>query len=259
MTEPLIIRFGGVRFGYEDPDAIGFHVNPDGFTGWNDGVDVRRDEIAIPNGHGALEVPSYLTQRIVSVEGYCLAENPRRLGWWRGRLVGLMARAAQQFSAEEFGHLQYAQGSVAVKPRFSPDGGTAQADYQISFWFAKPQIYGELNKFEHPTAASPLELVTTHYGNHDAHAEFILAGNAPSYRVAGPGGRNYLVSRAMVPGHDHHVDMRTGRLTIDGVVQQLAVDIGQTWPNPPGVQVTQTLHLSSGTASFKSRVRNTSV
>ncbi|CAN5425105.1 hypothetical protein BH09ACT9_BH09ACT9_00750 [soil metagenome] len=253
MAELLVVRFGPLRFGYEDPDEIGFHIDTEGIDGWDDGVDIRREDIPIQNGHGNVETPSFLAQRVVVVPGYCLAESDGALDNAQRRLLGQMGRPAQQFSVLTESGTENASGSIASKPRWKKWGGSAYAEYEASFWFAKPWKYGEPRTFDSVAGV----VKAWHRGNQNAIPTFEVTGSAAGYTLNGPDSKQFTVDHPVVAGHNHIINGLTGRLTIDGAPAG-GVTRRDLWPIVNDDTTTQSITPVSGALTFKVHVKDTS-
>ena len=64
----LTASIGDVTF-TSTPGSNAFVIDPDGFTGWDEGVTMRRQEILLPSGHGAFETPGFMGPRVTTISG----------------------------------------------------------------------------------------------------------------------------------------------------------------------------------------------
>jgi len=247
----LRIRYGGLTMQGDDADALGLNISEDAFTGWDDAPDSSYDETSIPGEDGSWDVEVTLASRLVSVEGYCLADSIGKLGWWKGALNGQMARpAARPFVVEKFETVQWALAH-AVGVKFPVFGGQTFADFKMDFWMPNPRIFGATGIFAEGQAA-------VQYGNRGATPVFTVNGTRPSgYTIGGPGGRVLTVIAPVVTGHPHVFDMATGELTIDGALVDGKVTVGDTWQVPPGTAWTHT--ITGGSGPFQTALTETSI
>lgn len=247
----LMVRVKSLAFrGHRDAIRGGFYVDPDGFTGWDDGVDVRRELHAIPQGHGAYDLPGFLEPRVFGVAGKCYADSDQKLEWWRGALTGLFADGdSGRVVVENRGLTTWANARLATRTEFAKiPGGALMARYRIQFWAANPRKFGEARTFDGGVPAY-------HYGNFTAAPVLMVSGASPSgYTINGPAGKQYVVTQALVSGHPHTIDMATGLLEVDGVVVFGGVSRADTWAIPAGAQVTMTV---SGSAVLSALVTDT--
>jgi hypothetical protein len=246
----LVIR------GTADVSRLGFYVAKGGFQGWEDGVDMRRNNVERALAHGSFDLPGYLGSRTVTIDGYCYAPTDNDLSWWRSRLTGLLAQGdSTMVAVENQGLTTWAMGRLAAKPAFDRvPGGRPYATFQLQLWFANPRRFGESRDF---TADTGVALPAYHYGNFPAAPAFTVTGSKPSgYTITGPNSKTYSVTKVVVAGHPHVIDMATGYLSVDGVVQQGVVSSGDTWTIPGGAAVSQTLS-GSGIATLTATVKDT--
>src|SRR5690554_4546514 len=189
----LRVRIGQMVFhGFADD---GFVLEPGGFKGWDDGVDVRRDMTDRPGAHGSFDVPGFLDSRVVALSGFCFADSEERLSWFRSQLTGLGANGDSfRVVVDHHGSTLWADARLASKPLFEADGGHASARFEIQFWFADPRKFGESRTFG-PAAS----ITAHHYGNFPSAPVLTITGaSASGYTITGPGGRQFVVTRALV-------------------------------------------------------------
>lgn len=222
----------------------GFSLERDGLTGWGDSVDVRREDVPRPMAHGSFDVPVYRGGRIVSASGLCRATSSEERAWFRSQLTGVLADGVSgQVIVEEDGQTLWANCRLAAGPKFSRFTFDKLARWQLQLWCADPRQFGEARTFAGGAPAF-------HYGNFPAPPVLTVSGSAAGgYTINGPSGKTFVVTKALVSGHPHTIDMATGRLTVDGVVQVGAVGRTQTWAIPPGQQVVMTSTAGTLTAS----------
>ncbi|MCJ1687789.1 hypothetical protein [Rathayibacter sp. VKM Ac-2927] len=231
-TPKLTVTVGAVTFhgrGADLPAAGGFLIDPVGFTGWDDGVDVRRDDVAKPEGHGSFDASGRLGPRTVALSGTAHAPSPEELDALKDRLTGLLADGddaliqVQRDSGSLWGRCR-----LAARTRFTIRSGTraSVADWQVQVWMADPRKYGATETFEQRAAF--------HRGNFPARPIHHIQGLLPNgYTIFGPTGE-YTVIRALAAGHEHTIDMRDGFLRVDGVVDLGGVRRGDVWTVRPG-------------------------
>lgn len=251
----LEIRVGGliIRGRPNDAaDARGLFVAPGGFTGWDDGAEPRRDSQARPGAHGEFDLPVFLGPRVPVINGIALAASPEKLGWIRSTVLGLGAEGGRsRLVVEHQGQTLWADARMGAKTLFTDSGrresGLIAATFLLSFVCADPRKYGEARAFGPATSLS-----LRHYGNFTSLPTLEVTGSMPTgYSVTGPGGRIYRVTQALTAGHTHRIDMATGRLYLDGVLQVGVVSRGDVWGIPGGsLGVPYTLVPVSGTGQI---------
>ncbi len=231
-----------------DSDISGevFLIEPDGFIGWDDGVDVRRDETVLPAGHGSFDAPGYMSSRVVSVAGEFWAQTPQRFEHMRDRLVGLLIEGgADRLTVDQDSGTRWADVRLAAKTTVLENSDKVSARYQVQFWSPKPYRYGETRVFGPGTSVSSF-----HYGNVGAAQIIEVTGTMPSgYTVTGAG-RQYVVTQALASGQTHRIDMRTGRLYRNNVLQLGAVSSAGRWQVPPGAPMTISLSPVAGSGQL---------
>jgi hypothetical protein len=86
-----------------------------------------------------------------------------------------------------------------------------------------------------------------HQGNHDALPTVVVRGSAANgYRLNGPGGLQYRVTRALETGKPHRIEFRDGLLRVDGNLVSSGVATAQTWPVAPGPGTDFDINVISG-------------
>lgn len=235
----LVIRGGGVEFfGQTPPSGAGFVIAPDGLDGLDDGVSVRGEVVQRQFADGDYDLPTTLDARIVQIAGGCIANSPGQLAWFKSALKGMFGGASGPVTFEHLGSTVWGVARMApsTRPNFKVDGtDSLSAAFSIQLKFPDPFLYGETRTFAGGTPA-------LHYGNWKAIPVHVVSGvNASGYTINGPGGRQFKVAKPVTSGSPHTIDMRTGWLTINGVVQTGAVTIADLWSIPAGGQVTHTL------------------
>ncbi|MET0716415.1 MAG: hypothetical protein ABWY57_16030 [Mycetocola sp.] len=257
MGELLSVHVDGIRFrGFADARTEGFYVGEDGLEGWEDGVDARRDAIPRPRGHGDFDLPSYLAPRDISLTGFCVARNIRELAWMRSRLMGLLAEGSATISVDYQGLTTSATVRRGLtRPSFDSVGGELVGTFALSFWAPDPRRYGQVN-LAGPEVTS---VAAYHYGNFAALPIIEVHGYNASggYTIFGPNGKKFIVTQGLFGNDVHRIDMRTGKLTKNGVLQIGAVSRADLWTVPPGVTVAHKIVNESSAADTNIRVYTT--
>ena len=98
-----------------------------------------------------------------------------------------------------------------------------------------------------------------HRGNYNALPTVVVRGSAANgYRLNGPGGLQYKVTRALVSGVPHRIEFTDGRLRVNGTVVATGADSADVWPVPPGQSVDFDINvLSGGTAEATITITDT--
>jgi hypothetical protein len=249
-----------IRANVRRTDKVRFIIGPDGFDGWDDSTDMRREEIAIPQGHGAFDVPGFLSPRVVALSGHAVALSPEYLDEGRSVLTGLLADGdSGRIIVHGYGPTQWADGRKASKTQFKVLGSNPRvAKFQAQFWCANPRKFGDVRR--HPDG-SPWPFASgepaSHYGNFPATPVHVVSGAMSGYAINGPAGKAKVVTVPVVSGHPHTIDDATGYLSIDGVIVAGGMSQADTWSIPAGAQVTHTLVPASGSGTLATTVLDT--
>lgn len=253
----LRIRLGGTTIlGRPDelaPRVEGLFVGPDGFEGWDDGPDVRRESVDRPGMHGEFDLPVYSASRVISVDGHALAWSADELGHLRNEIMGLGAFGQKlRMTVDHQGTELWADVRRGAKPSFRDAGirhGMHRATFAVHFVAVDPRKYGTVRDFTTGQAAY-------HYGNFPATPELIVTGpKAAGYTVTGPGGRQYIVTSPLASGQTDRIDLMTGWLYRDGVLLSGAISQAQVWALQPGGP--GTVHTITGGTGLTVRVTDT--
>lgn len=223
-----------------------FVITPGGLKGWMSGTTIRRDEVARPSAHGAFDAPGFQSARVVSIEGAILATSEDVLERMILQLTGLLADGStgQLTVQDDHGNATWADVRLAAQTQVDRSTTGREADFQVQFWAPDPRRYGDLQSFPPAGASAATGSVSVfHRGNFPAHP-VISIGSAPSaYEITSPAGTFSVAGAAA--GGTHVVDMRTGRVTRNGVLMP-GVSSGATWAVPPGDRWSHSLSVPSG-------------
>lgn len=232
MGEFVTVNVGGLTLHRDSNESSGFFINGDGFEGWDDGVDMRRDRVDRPGSHGAYDTAGYLDARVVSLSGRCHSKSYAESVENGLRFTGVLADGGSDVvSVERKSGVQWARGRLAAKSKWSVlSENTCLADWQMQLWFANPRKFGGENQ---AFGGFP----SFHRGNFPAPPVHRVEGVLPAgYTIFGPAGKQYVVSRNVPAGEVHTIDMADGLLRINGVVTFGYVTRGDTWTVQPGEQ-----------------------
>jgi len=258
----LSIDVAGLRiFGRADPlQPHGLFLGPDGFTGWDDGVDMRRDDAPRPSAAGSFPETGFLGTRTIVLGGTAFAASPQELMHLGRRFRGVLASGTTgRVSLSRHGSTEWARAALAAgaRPLFAIRGRTPQvADWQLTLWCPDPRKFGDRTPLRTtgPGETQPIY----HRGNYPAAPQLIVRGNMPNgYRVEGPG-FTYVVARAVTPEAPHRIDNATGLLSIGGAVQLNAITSGTGWVIAPDTApVTHKLLPVTGTGTLETELYST--
>lgn len=247
------------------PDFEGFLIDPDGFEGWDDGVDMRRQSVEQLQQHGSFDLPGYLDSRVISISGNCLAKSPAELAWMRSQLTGLLADGGKaRLAVDHQGSTLWADVRLASQTKFVVRGGDGKtARFQLQLWAADPRKYGETRTFG--PVAPGAELPVFHYGNFPASPRFtVRAGGSPldeGWAVYGPGSgdsrKRFKVNGSVSAGSSNIIDLATGQVTAGGVLRVGVVEDATTWAVPGGVQMTHLIDTNGDGGTLSVSITDT--
>ena len=236
------------------PDGV--YLGPDGFEGWDDSPDMRRETVQRVAAAGDFNATGYPDARVVSLSGVIVSPSEDRTQYWGERLTGVLSTGStERITVRRGDTVRFSPGGLVKTKVVTRARARHIADWQMQLWFPDPRKYGAQN---HVPGDAVGFAVVSHYGNTDASSRLVVAGTSERWRVTGPGGRSVLVTRALQAGKPHIYDLRTGRLTIDGVPAPAgSMDEADTWTVPAGVQANYQLYVGTGDATLDVYTRDT--
>lgn len=218
-----------------------FVIEPGGLIGWEDGVEIRREETARPTGIGAFRALGYPDARVVTIRGTILANTPQRLKHKANHLRGLLTHGESRRMTVRGDEVEWADVQLAPTTRATPDTSDAtECPFEITVWAADPRKYGDTRR---NVTGSTIEL--WHRGNTAAVPKFIVTGPSSAYTITGPDGEQFVVTQSLSSGQKHVVDFGLGHVYLDGVLQTGVTARTHTWTIPPGTKVSAS--ISTGT------------
>lgn len=249
----LRARINGLVF--NGTAATGFVISPDGWKGWDEGADVRRDETNRPTSHGAFDAPGYLSPRVTTIAGHVLAPSSRELRHLCAQLTGLLADGdSGRLVVDTDKGIEWANVRLAARTAVTVNGATrTDAEFQISFWSADMRKYGAEHVFG-PTSGT---VRAYQYGNFPALPVVEITGSLPSGYTVTSQGKTFKVSQPLTSGQTHRLDMRRGWLFRNNVLQSGAVDVAESFTIPPDVQPQVVFTPASGSGQMTVTVTDT--
>jgi hypothetical protein len=135
---------GGVRItSHRDQNlASQFNFDPTAFSGWTDGVSVRRSDAPRPTGHGDYVEKATLASRLVTLQGIAYADASYALHVMRDRLMGIFSDGQYSSIAVQYGDVRYATVGLEGSPSWVPTTDTS-ANWKLDLYAPDPFIYGE--------------------------------------------------------------------------------------------------------------------
>ena len=229
--EGLVLR------GAPSPSAeTGLFVGRDGLQGWQ-GLPARRREAMVRAlADGEHDVPVRLPARVITIDpGVILARSEQELQRWCDQMNGWGAGGGR--FALVVTHLgQTLSASVRVIASEGVDlqrraGGFLRGSLSAQLVAADPRKYAAEQTFG--VAAGGGSALVPSRGNFPAHPVIEIPSAPSSWSVTSPAGV-FTVTGATAGG-THRVDMRTGRVTRNGVWMS-GVGRGRLWAVPDGTE-----------------------
>ncbi|VXC30540.1 conserved hypothetical protein [Microbacterium sp. 8M] len=219
-------RIGGITFEAVPLDRYQAVVATtwDGIEG---GLAIRRDEVPRPGAHGSFGTPGYLSARVLPFAGHLIQRTADATLNMRHRLIGLGDGQTRRLDVDLDGLFVWMNVAVASQPTVAISGSDPRvATFDVQFWAPNPRMYGTERTF----AAG--EQVFQR-GNFPADPVIEVTGPRAAYTISTDTGKSITIGQALATGQKHRIEMRTGRLYRDGVLQTGAITAGGTWTIPP--------------------------
>lgn len=231
----LRIQVGGVTILGRPEDTssrvAGLFVGRDGFEGWDDGPDVRREGVALLSEHGEYDSPVFNGSRVISVDGHAIAWSEEELGKLRNLVMGIGADGKRtRLTVTHQGMTLAATVRRGARPTFRDTGiryGRLRARFAIFLVAADPRKYGVPHEF---AAGDPV----THDGNFPASPVLVVAGPQPAGYTVAAGTNQYTVTTPLPSGSTDEIDMSTGWVRRNGVLLVGGITRADTWRIPVG-------------------------
>lgn len=221
------------------------------FAGLYDGVSPRGERSERPTGDGEFDSLMYLSARSGSITGLLHATSPMDYERSLQQLAAIPFREATTLTAHsELGSRWIkARRSEAPNVQHLVYGRTARFMVQ---WLAQdPRWYGEAREFTGNTVD------VYQRGSFESFPIVEVTGSRPSGYTVSSQGHSFVVTRSVSSGETHRIDMRTGWLYVNGVLQGTGVASADVFAIPPGRVVS--VSVSGGSGSMKVKPTDTFV
>jgi hypothetical protein len=218
---------------------------------WDDTPDTKGEEEDRPNADGEYDLPIFYAARYITVTGHLHtashAKTHEAMHWFNGAMTG-------RFVVSGHGPTLWCDAKRNSGTKFTIITDTF-AQWQIKLKAVNPRKFGASNDFVRTNGT----VSVFHRGNYGALPTVIVRGSAANgYRINGPGGKQYKVSRALVTGVPHRIEFRDGLLRVDGNLVPDGVDRADVWPVPAGTATDFDINvLNGGTAEATITVTDT--
>jgi hypothetical protein len=204
--------------------------NLEKLTGWKPGsVGVRAETIEVEDGHGEYDLPVFRGRRTIELSGYVVAESDRQLNRFGDQLASVLADGGRgPVVVTEQGEQRWARARLHGTPKFETTFRN-RADFELELRCPDPRIFGHKESI----AGYAVEIVN--WGTFPSSPTIQVSGSGSNdYAVYGPEGRKWLVSRDLVAGHPHTLDIESGDLIIDGQLILDGLVEAEPFACPPG-------------------------
>lgn len=231
----FLIDVNGFRIFGQRPRNVDASVflSEDGFEGWDETPDMRRDTQVRPHQHGEYDASGDLSARTVTLSGHVVTGSAEATAAIGRRLRGVLADGDSDRITVRRDITEWARCRLAGSTKFTVHGADpTTADWQMQLWCRDPRKYGSLNTV---TAAGGSTVDVSHYGNFPATSELTMEGNDDNgYVILGPSGRRIEVNTPLVRGTPHTLDTATGQLRVGGAIKYGALGQVDLWATYPG-------------------------
>lgn len=244
MDSGAIARFGGITAYGDTFHGEGWHLV--GLDGWTDAPDVSMERLKRPGADGTFALPAYFDERVVQMSGFMVTSDRLTLENESVRIRRL-AKQRVRVDVEDPFRTLWTTGTFTVAT-FTVHPFAAEGTWKAEVTCPDPRVYGETHDY-------PVGVPAFNVGNTDAHPILEVTGPHPAYTISTNNGHSMTIGQALTAGQKHLIDMRTGRITLNGILQVGAITSGGTWviaPGMPGV-----VHSITGTASLTVHVTDT--
>ena len=240
-----------------------FLLRKGSMEGWDSTPPVRSGVEDAPNADGAFDNPGYYTARRFVLSGWIEAESQGQLEQAKARLRGaITARSSVPIWVSK-GSLDLSatvklDGDVRITDQPSLPKGAWKADFTLPLVAADPRKYGHVNKFSMASFGVAQDLF--HRGNYLASPKVYVTGNAlGGWKLVYPqSGSVFIYTGPLVSGQEHVVDMSTGHVTVNGVIQDGDIGAASLWRIQPGLKSPMRIEpIGSGTADGVAYVTDT--
>lgn len=214
--------------GSDDPDAT-YTVELDGVAGLFGGPGVRAETVARPMAHGEYALPLFREARVIRLRGLVHSDglfNQQQDLMVLGGVLGDGARSV--LSVEAAMGSRWCRVELADSPDIEVLVPGRVARYQLILRATDPLLFGAPQRFYGSSVG------VFHYGNAGAWPVVEITGGRLPYTISGPGGKQFQVTQSLSLGSTHRIELKSGRVFRDGVLQVGAVGRADTWQIPPG-------------------------
>lgn len=242
--------WSGIEFVGDEGHAR-FTIREDGFTGLYDGVSPRGERAERPTGDGEFDSLMYLSARSGSISGLVRASNRTDYESALRQLAAIPFREATPLTVQTDLGTTWIKARRIEAPSIKHLVYGETAEYLVQWLAQDPRWYGETREFTGNTVD------VYQRGSFESFPIVEVTGTRPSGYTVSSQGHSFVVTRSVSSGETHRIDMRTGWLYVNGVLQGTGVASADVFAIPPGRVVS--VSVSGGSGSMKVKPTDTFV
>lgn len=249
----MIISLDGLEFHGHAHRSL-YTVEGGALDGWFDAPAPRSDTVDRPMAHGTFAGLTFKAGRSVAWHGLVLTGSPGEQRAAMEHLAGMAQDPGlHTLTVQHDSVVTYARVNLVRPATTKVESYGRVARYEVEAFAPDPHRYGELRTF---TGSS---VVPFHRGNTDAVPTITVTGSFPDGYSIGFKSRDFIVRSALANGQSDVIDMKTGWVKRNGVVQPGAATRAELITIPRGVQSSaiQLTANGSGSGSMTVDLRDT--
>lgn len=251
-----IVTIGSLRFYGDQYRGKGlFHIGPnDGdFDGFLDSLRAEFDDEKRPT-MGVYDSAPYYPARFPRMTGFVSANTHSELEALRRHLIG-MHRPGKRAVHVETGSAWFTLKSEVIEVQFDTVGFAPEATWSVDLRCVDPLKRGELRTY------SGTSMNVFHRGRFGALPKVTVRATTTmtSYRINGPGGKQFVVTAPLSAGSTDVIDFSTGWVYRNGALLEKATSRSEVWEIPPGTGVGMWLTPSTGAGTLTVTVHDTDI
>lgn len=236
MTATVIDVAGELEILGTDPGVgvSGFRLVE--FSGWDDAPPVEGESLKRRLAHGQHPSPVYRDARLVLASGWAQAQDEAEFWQMQNTLTGVLGDGAEGvLTVDQYGVTTWATVQVWGDAQFRRQGSSLRALWVLNLRATDMRKYGAAVS-EGPGAS----LSVGHAGNFPAVPTVTVTGPQTAPYTVASQGRSVTVTQALDTDEEHTIDMATGWVYLDGVLQTGVTSALDVFTIPKGDAVTVT-------------------
>jgi hypothetical protein len=256
-TDRIIVTLKGINFRSYRLGGTGEYVlDPTALTGWDDGVNVRRNATVRPVSNGDFKEPYTFSSRLIGISGTAIAASRGELQRMRDALAGILADGEYaDISVETSDSTRYAVVGLEKSLEWTQQHDRV-AVFRLELYAPDPHIYGSertvtlgatndvggglIYPISYPISYNPQGLLEfspalRNTGNAFAWPKFKVTGDYYSGFTLTDGGDNKVTYSGMVSSAAPvEIDMGRGTAIQNGTDKTVLISERDWFGIPPG-------------------------